>query len=99
MPDTMHTYGRPLFTFELVHSMLIKSSANVFAAEMFDHNFARNPESRTAWERFRNGVLQWGGSRDEGEVIEEFLGRKPSPVALLRSMGVDPIANPKTRSF
>jgi Zn-dependent oligopeptidase len=32
--------------------------------------------------------LEYGGSRNEREVLEEYLGRPPNPDALLRSMGL-----------
>jgi metallopeptidase MepB len=44
--------------------------------------------SKEAWERFRRGILEIGGSRDESKVLEEFLGHPPTPDPLLRSIGL-----------
>ena len=64
------------------------SSANVFAEELFQKTFAENHRSQEAWDKFRRGILEYGGSRDELEVLEEFLGRLPTPGALLQSLGL-----------
>lgn len=61
------------------------TSAQVFAADLFETHFAPNPRDQDAWERYRIGVLEPGGSRDELEMLEEFLGHAPSPRALLGS--------------
>lgn len=66
-------------------------SANVIAEDLFEHTFSNDPENTSAWNRFRLDILQYGGSRDEGEILESYLGRKPSPTALIRSLGVNPI--------
>lgn len=66
-------------------------SANVIAEDLFEHTFSTDPESTAAWNHFRHGILQYGGSRDESEILVNYLGRKPSPTALIRSLGVNPI--------
>ncbi|KAI1446289.1 hypothetical protein F5Y02DRAFT_425955 [Annulohypoxylon stygium] len=63
--------------------------AHVFAAEMFQGNFAEDPRSREAWNRYRKGILEYGGSRDELSMLEGFLGHAPSADALLRELGHD----------
>ncbi|KAF5526635.1 Thimet oligopeptidase [Colletotrichum aenigma] len=50
----------------------------VFAADIFHHNFEESPRSQERWEKYRRGILEFGGSRDEMEMLEEFLGHKPS---------------------
>lgn len=60
-------------------------SAQVFAADLFETHLAPNPRDQAAWERYRIAVLEPGGSRDELQMIEEFLGHAPSPRALLGS--------------
>ncbi|PMD39476.1 metallopeptidase MepB [Hyaloscypha variabilis F] len=62
--------------------------ANVFAEELFQKNFAEDHRSPEAWNKFRRGILEYGGSRDELEVLEEFLGRSPTPDALLQILGL-----------
>jgi metallopeptidase MepB len=68
---------------------LTKDSANVFAEELFQEAFAKDPKSQVAWDRFRQGILEYGGSRIEREVLEEFLGRPPTAYSLIRSLGLE----------
>lgn len=65
-------------------------SSNVFGEELFDNNFAKDPRDKNAWERFRRELLQFGGSRDETELLEEFLGRPPNINAFLERIGIEP---------
>ncbi|KAJ3492639.1 hypothetical protein NLG97_g5260 [Lecanicillium saksenae] len=62
--------------------------SNVFGEEIFQSNFAADPTSTTAWNRFRRGILQYGGSKDPTEILEEFLGRPPTTASLLKSLGI-----------
>ncbi|KAJ9148665.1 Metallopeptidase [Pleurostoma richardsiae] len=59
--------------------------AAVFAADIFQNTFAEDPRSQTAWERYRCGILEYGGSRNELEMLTEYLGHPPSPEYLLAS--------------
>ncbi|KAF4334296.1 metallo ase [Fusarium beomiforme] len=61
-------------------------SAHVFAAELFQSTFLRDPRSVSAWERYRKGILEFGGSRDELELLQEYLGHTPTAEALLRNI-------------
>jgi metallopeptidase MepB len=61
-------------------------SANVFAADMFENKFAKDHQSKEAWDSFRRGILEYGGSRNELQVLEEFLGRPANTTALLKSI-------------
>lgn len=63
-------------------------SAQAFAADFFEANFAQNPRDPEAWERYRRGVLEFGGSKGGMEVMRGFLGREPGTGALLRSLGL-----------
>ncbi|PQK08121.1 hypothetical protein BB8028_0001g02000 [Beauveria bassiana] len=63
--------------------------SNIFGEEIYQSNFAADPTSKTAWKRFRRELLQYGGSRDQTELLEEFLGRPPTTAALLKSVGVE----------
>jgi len=60
----------------------------VFAADVFETFFAKNPRDRTAWERYRRMILEPGGSRDEKKLVEEFLGRPLRTEAYLQSLGI-----------
>ncbi|KAK1638860.1 peptidase family M3 [Colletotrichum phormii] len=62
-------------------------SAQIFAASFFESCFAKDPRNPEAWDRYRRGILEYGGSRDETEMMTEFLGREPGSDALLRSLG------------
>lgn len=56
----------------------------IFAADLFQTNFAKDPRSRASWERFRRGILEPGGSLNELEMLKGFLGgRLPNTQALL----------------
>ncbi|KAF6804533.1 metallopeptidase (peptidase family M3) [Colletotrichum sojae] len=63
-------------------------SAQAFAADFFEANFAKDPRDPEAWERYRRGVLEFGGSKGEMEIMRGFLGREPGTGALLRSLGL-----------
>lgn len=85
MPGTIHIFGRRIGPFSTC-TKLTNDSANVFAEEMFQENFAKDHTSQAAWDKFRRGILEYGGSRNEREVLEEFLGRPPTTDALLRNL-------------
>lgn len=38
--------------------------------------------------RYRNSILANGGSRDELEIVKEFLGREPNQEAFFKSLGL-----------
>lgn len=59
------------------------NSAGVFAADIFQTNFATAPRDRLAWDRYRRKILEPGSSRDELEMLESFLGHCPNPQRLL----------------
>ncbi|KAM3434258.1 hypothetical protein NHJ13734_006101 [Beauveria thailandica] len=44
--------------------------SNVFGEEIFQSNFAADPTSTVAWNRFRRQLLEYGGSRDQTDVLE-----------------------------
>lgn len=60
-------------------------SAHVFAADLFESVFAEDPRSEAAWAKFRRVILEPGASRDELQMLKEFLGHPPSAQALLRN--------------
>lgn len=61
-------------------------SAQAFAAELFETAFAADPRSQDAFQRYRTGILEAGGSRDELAMMTEFIGHSPSPEALVRTL-------------
>lgn len=68
-------------------------SANFFGAELFQEKFSKDHRSQAAWDKFRQGILEWGGSRNELGALEEFLSRPASATtnrtdALLRSLSL-----------
>jgi metallopeptidase MepB len=55
----------------------------MFAA-MFDDGVLDNNVGR----KYRHQVLEKGGSRDEVDILTEFLGRAPNAEAFERELGV-----------
>lgn len=60
--------------------------ANCIAEELLQLCFPRGLDDPNSWERFRSGILTFGGSRDELILLKDFLGRPPAPDALVRSL-------------
>ncbi|WP_146153494.1 M3 family metallopeptidase [Adhaeribacter arboris] len=62
--------------------------SKVFAEDMFSV-FAKNGvmDQKTGL-RYRNIILANGSSRDEYELVKEFLGREPNQEAFLKSLGL-----------
>ncbi|RFU30370.1 hypothetical protein B7463_g5987, partial [Scytalidium lignicola] len=87
-PSYLHVnYGHLLAGYDAGYYSYV--CAEIFAANLFQTTFAENPRSRVAWERFRHGILEYGGSRNELEIVEEFLGgRPPDPSVLLAMLGM-----------
>jgi len=68
--------------------MVVFVSAEVNARENFDHVFAPDPRSRQAWTRFRQVVLEPGGSKSDLNIIKSMLGgRLPNTQALSSLIG------------
>lgn len=59
-----------------------------FATDMFKTVFAKDPMNKAEGRRYRQMVLEKGGSQDEMKTLEEFLGRKPSPEAFYQELGL-----------
>lgn len=66
------------------------TSAQVFAAELFQTLFALDPRDQAAWERYRRGVLEYDGSRDELRLLEEFLGHRSTSAVLFHGLKPTP---------
>lgn len=49
--------------------------------------FKNDPTDKEAWSRYRKGILEYGGSHgNELKMLEDFLGRRTNPDALLDSL-------------
>ena len=63
-------------------------SAEVNATGIFNHVFAPDSRSRQAWTRFRQIVLEPGGSKRDLDIVKSMLGgRLPNTQALSPSIG------------
>lgn len=62
--------------------------SKVYAEDMFSV-FEQNGimDAKTGM-RYRSTVLANGGSKDEFEMVKDFLGREPNQIAFLRSLGL-----------
>ncbi|GAB7362923.1 hypothetical protein MBLNU230_g3223t1 [Neophaeotheca triangularis] len=63
-------------------------SSQVYSADMFYSVFKKNPMDGKEGRRYRHTVLERGGSQDEMQTLEDFLGRKPSTEAFYKELGV-----------
>lgn len=62
--------------------------SEVYAADMFEHFRSLGLLSPEAGQRFRELVLAPGATRDELQLVRDFLGREPSPRAFVRQLGL-----------
>jgi Zn-dependent oligopeptidase len=66
----------------------------VFAADMYATVFKKDPLDPALGKLYRDKILLVGGSREETESLEDFLGRPPNSDAFLKEMfGQAPVAN------
>ncbi|KAL8931982.1 MAG: hypothetical protein Q9211_006604 [Gyalolechia sp. 1 TL-2023] len=63
-------------------------SSQVYSADMFHSVFAKDPMNGKEGRRYRHTVLERGGSQDEMQTLEDFLGRKPNTEAFYRELGL-----------
>ncbi len=65
--------------------------SDVYSADMFSV-FAASGDIRApeAGLRYRRQILAPGGSRDEADLVRDFLGRDPSEDAFLKNLGLTP---------
>jgi len=63
-------------------------SSQVYSADMFQSVFKKDPMNGTEGRRYRHTVLERGGSQDEMQTLEDFLGRKPSTEAFYSELGL-----------
>lgn len=55
---------------------------------MFHSAFEKDPMNKTEGRRYRYTVLEKGGSQEELQTLVDFLGRKPSPEAFYKELGL-----------
>ncbi|KAI5305767.1 hypothetical protein KEM55_008859, partial [Ascosphaera atra] len=63
--------------------------SQVYSTDMFYSAFKKDPMDKAMGRRYRYTVLGRGGSKDELEVLKEFLGREPSPGAFYKDLGLE----------
>jgi len=63
-------------------------SSLVYASDMWDSVFAKDPMNPKEGRRYRHTVLEKGGSQDEMTTLEQFLGRKPTTEAFYKELGL-----------
>ncbi|KAL1592364.1 metalloendopeptidase [Paraconiothyrium brasiliense] len=63
-------------------------SSQVYSTDMFYSVFKENPMNGKEGRRYRHTVLERGGSKEEMDILEEFLGRKPSTEAFYKELGI-----------
>jgi metallopeptidase MepB len=66
-------------------------SSQVYSADMFRTNFAKDPMNPIEGRRYRHMVLEKGGSQDEMKTLENYLGRQPNSEAFYRGLGLEAI--------
>ena len=64
-------------------------SSQVYSADMFHSEFAKDPMDGTVGRRYRKEILEKGGSRDEMESLKAFLGREPSKEPFYHELGLN----------
>ncbi|KAF2763187.1 hypothetical protein EJ05DRAFT_496014 [Pseudovirgaria hyperparasitica] len=63
-------------------------SSQVYSADMFYTVFKADPMNGKEGRRYRHTVLERGGSQEEMQTLEDFLGRKPSTEAFYKELGL-----------
>ncbi|RYN69009.1 Saccharolysin [Alternaria tenuissima] len=63
-------------------------SSQVYSTDMFYTVFKDDPMNPKEGRRYRHTVLERGGSKEEMEILEEFLGRKPQTKAFYKELGI-----------
>lgn len=61
MPSVILTSGNRL-VFPRLQSLTTMNVAHIFAAGLFQDTFAHDSRSPAAWERFRQGILEYGAA-------------------------------------
>lgn len=61
--------------------------SKVFAADLFDTIKKEGLLNPAMGDRYKSSILSRGGSKDPNLLIEDFLGRQPTPEPFFRDMG------------
>ena len=61
--------------------------SQVFSADMFHTKFKENPMDAEQGRRYRQLVLEKGGSNNELELLKDFVGREPNTEAFYQELG------------
>jgi metallopeptidase MepB len=64
-------------------------SSQVYSADIWYTSFKNDPMNGKEGRRYRHTVLERGGSQEEMQTLEDFLGRKPSTEAFYEELGLD----------
>ncbi|KAF2877491.1 hypothetical protein BDV95DRAFT_559390 [Massariosphaeria phaeospora] len=64
-------------------------SSQVYSTDMFYSVFKSEPMNGNEGRRYRHTVLEKGGSKEEMQILEDFLGRKPSTEAFYKELGIE----------
>ncbi|KAH7417916.1 metallopeptidase MepB [Cadophora sp. MPI-SDFR-AT-0126] len=62
--------------------------SKVFADDMFQSVFAKDPMNVKEGRRYRHAILEKGGSQDEMKTLTDFLGRRPKSNAFFKGLGI-----------
>jgi thimet oligopeptidase len=62
--------------------------SRVFAEDMASKFLAEGLLNPVTGRRYRETILERGSSRDEAELLRDFLGREPNEEAFLKSLGI-----------
>ena len=71
-----------------IHSYYGYLSSQVYSTDMFYTVFKADPMNPKEGRRYRHTVLERGGSKEEMDILEEFLGRKPETEAFYKELGI-----------
>ncbi|KAF2787398.1 zincin [Melanomma pulvis-pyrius CBS 109.77] len=63
-------------------------SSQVYSTDMFFTVFKADPMNGKEGRRYRHTVLEKGGSKEEMQILEDFLGRKPSTESFYKELGI-----------
>jgi len=62
--------------------------SQVFALDMFNSKFKKNPLDPKIGLEYREKILKPGSSKDAKDMLIDFLGREPNEEAFLKDMGL-----------
>jgi metallopeptidase MepB len=62
--------------------------SEVYSVDMFYKGFKADPMNAAEGRRYRRAVLDPGATRDEIDLLKDFLGRLPSTAAFYEDLGL-----------